>query len=468
MKSNRLQIVALSLVIAALFMTGSAMAGTTTFTAIKFAREVGKVNQIYTPVTTTVAHSMNVVRSIGQNFFVDVSLDGGAKWMTSPGALTDNTGGFTTYTLLTSIGSSGVSTARYLATITTTHTTTPTVTLTMGGAQIKDIGNVLGGGGTINITIATFDSATNNAFDQSSSDTVGLITSDWSIVNSSDGLKAGSAVIDVQYDRKKFVGNTATDASASYGIKNMGYLMADGVTNYSLIAASKVTMIVSGDLSGLKYILWKGITSGTISASSATITVTGTDLTGLGLGGATPAAPITATGNFTLTVDGTTTLATRTLQVTIATVLSGGADGVADQSRTLVSTSTLTVWTLNGTVLTSVWSNGNSGSFLSRCYLWNYSSVGGEVIAQVYSLPVGTVGSTLLGTVSLGTIKETSGMNVRVAEDVLTPAGIALPYVDNGGNVVIVYTIRANKVVGVSNTFSNAFSFGMVPMAVTQ
>jgi hypothetical protein len=73
-------------------------------------------------------------------------------------------------------------------------------------------------------------------------------------------------------------------------------------------------------------------------------------------------------------------------------------------------------------------------------------------------------GSTLLGTVSLGTLAATSATNVRLAEDILTPLGITLPYTTNGGNLLVVFTIYASSVKGVSNVFSGSYSFGAVPL----
>jgi len=457
MKSNRLQIVALSLAVAALFLTGSAMAGTTTFTALKYAREVGAANLVYTiPTATTVDHTMNVVRTVGQDFFVDVALDGGAKWATDPGAITmviaNGGAGAATFTQLTAVNG-GVSSVRYLAHVTTDFANLPTLTLTVTGT-VRDAANVLGGGGTINITISSSDSSNNVGFDQGSGDTKAFLTGIYA-VTIDPALTAGSAVIDVASNRLKFVGNTLIDDSASLGIK-VAACNAQNGTAYALLPGSKINLLITGDLSAIDTISWNGVDA-TEASGVATIAVTGDN------GGITGTAI-----DVVITVDGTTTLQTRALSIAANLVLSGGVDGPAANSRTLLGASTLTTWSLNGTVLTAVWTNGNIGAFNGRMYIWNPSAIAGGVVAQIYTLPVGLGGSTLVATVNLGSLPATSGTNVRLAEDLLTPAGITLPYTTNGGNLLVVFTINAPQCVGVSNVFSPSFSFGVTPLAITQ
>ena len=74
----------------------------------------------------------------------------------------------------------------------------------------------------------------------------------------------------------------------------------------------------------------------------------------------------------------------------------------------------------------------------------------------------------MLGTVSLGSIGGLSGRNVRLAEDVLTPAGIPLPYTADGGNLSVEITIEALNCSGIAQSFSSTFSYGTFPMSKIQ
>ncbi len=101
--------------------------------------------------------------------------------------------------------------------------------------------------------------------------------------------------------------------------------------------------------------------------------------------------------------------------------------------------------------------NGNNDAFNSRVYLWNPSTSAGGVTVRVFTLPLtGGVAQELTGTLplSLGTLGARSALNVKLAEDILTPLGIALPYTDNGGNLSLEFTIQAPDVRGATQVFS--------------
>ena len=99
------------------------------------------------------------------------------------------------------------------------------------------------------------------------------------------------------------------------------------------------------------------------------------------------------------------------------------------------------------TVLVANFTNGNNAFLASRIYLWNPSSSGGQVTARVFTL--GRNGSSaLLGTADLGTLEATSARNIKVAEDILAPLGIPLPYTDDAGNLTLEFTIQAAGVRG--------------------
>ena len=51
-----------------------------------------------------------------------------------------------------------------------------------------------------------------------------------------------------------------------------------------------------------------------------------------------------------------------------------------------------------------------------------------------------------------------------MAEDILTPLGIPTPYVTDGGNLTLEFTIQAADVRGAAQVFSSSFAFGVYPL----
>ena len=119
------------------------------------------------------------------------------------------------------------------------------------------------------------------------------------------------------------------------------------------------------------------------------------------------------------------------------------------------------------TVLVANFTNGNDAFLASRVYLWNPSSSAGKVTARVFTL-VSRGASTLLGTADLGALEPSSARNIKVAEDILAPLGIALPYTEDGGNLTLEFTIGAPGVRGAAQVFNNALTlaFGTYPLHV--
>ena len=115
------------------------------------------------------------------------------------------------------------------------------------------------------------------------------------------------------------------------------------------------------------------------------------------------------------------------------------------------------------TVLVANFTNGNNGALHSRVYLWNPSASAGEVTVRVFTLPQ-TGNSSLLGTLDLESLQAESARNLKLAEDILAPLGIALPYVTDGGNLTLEFTIQAADARGVAQVFSSDFAFGTYPM----
>ena len=118
------------------------------------------------------------------------------------------------------------------------------------------------------------------------------------------------------------------------------------------------------------------------------------------------------------------------------------------------------------TVLVANFTNGNNTALNSRVYLWNPSQSAGNVTARVFTLPLtGGLAQELTTTpFGLGTLEAKSALNVKLAEDILTPLGITLPYTTDGGNLTVEFTIQAADVIGVAQVFSSDFAFGTYPV----
>ncbi|MCH8015541.1 MAG: hypothetical protein IH917_02825 [Acidobacteria bacterium] len=118
------------------------------------------------------------------------------------------------------------------------------------------------------------------------------------------------------------------------------------------------------------------------------------------------------------------------------------------------------------TVLAANFSNGNNSAFNSRVYLWNPSSSAGEVTVRVFTLPLGGgLAQELTATpLPLGTLGARSALNIKLAEDILTPLGVLLPYTIDGGNLTLEFTVQAADVRGAAQVFSSDFAFGTQPL----
>lgn len=467
MRFNRLTSLALCLGVVLLLMVGSAFAGTTSFNsgnALKFAREVGALNAVYTMPTATpvVNRAMTIIRLSGtsssgaQNFLIDVTLSGGAvwdstnTWSAGAGEFAFTPSGYVVTPLPAPVNPwSGTSTVTFFAVPASSITVYPSFTLALAGKLIKDVQNQIGQGNTIQITVQTRDANTGSVID-TGTDTVDFIKGAYG-ATISNALVAGSAVIDVGANRTMFVGSSKIDGTPKVGISNSTVYNLAG-NPFALTSADAIDFIITGDLTGVTSIQWgltgsivtKSVNATEKAAGAVTLTVLGDNLS---LNG--------TYNNFAINVDGTTILPTRTLTIAINL-----RPAVTANNRNLVAAgTTFTVWTLNGSVLTANWVNGNNAALNSRIYLWNPGGTG-DVSVAVYTLPNSTAGSTLLGTVAWGTLVANSGANIKLAEDILTPLGIALPYTTNGGNLVLIFTIRANGVFGISQTFSSAFAYG--------
>ncbi len=441
---------------------GPAFAGATSTSAISFAREQAETNAVFTLPSSIVLRNMSVARGFGGDFLVDVILTGGAVW-NSTGAPTDSqltisTSGTVTYGAIKLINNpAGNSSATYsIAIAGGVPTNLPTLTFTATGLKVRDVNNVLGGGGTIRITIQTRDTATGAIFDVGA-DTTDFMTGAYGVTVSAP-LVSGAATIDISTNRTKFINNVNMDTSASIGIdgKPSNIYGLNG-TIFSLSSVDAVEFRITGDLSGISTISWgnyaKSLGATDLAAESVILRVGGDSES---VSGGTHGER----RGFIITVDGTTPLNSRILSVTATLTLHEIAN------RVLVPSSQFLVWTLNGSVLISNWVNGNNAVLNSRIYLWNKNAAEAALTISVYTLPNSAAGSVLLGTLQWGTLPGRSGANIKLAEDILTPLGIALPYTTNGGNLILEIAVESFGMVGVSQTFSSGFAYGTFPLAL--
>ena len=77
--------------------------------------------------------------------------------------------------------------------------------------------------------------------------------------------------------------------------------------------------------------------------------------------------------------------------------------------------------------------------------LWNPSGSSGDVTVRVFTLPLtgGLAQELTTAPLNLGPLGAKSALNVKVAEDILAPLGITLPYTNNEGDLTLEFTIQA-------------------------
>lgn len=475
MELNRFRFV-ICLSVALLVMTGMAMAGTvSSATTVNYAREITANNIVYTlPAGSSVVYDMNVIRSVEDDFFIDVTLGNGA-FFTGTGidaADATLTKGGTIGIFSVETTSFPTNTVRFWCQFTAPMTTLGQVTFNTAGWAVRDSGNALqSSGGTISISVATFDAATNDPFDTAGTNSRTFLSNAYGLTVKD--LDSTTAVIDVGTNRKEFVVNGDTafqDLGASLSVGyNQPTWLADG-TAFTLAAANKVQLVFAGDMSGIASICYGGSTY-CVTPISGTYGIINVALNTATINVPANAGVINNTSQpIVFTVDGTTTLLKRTITLAVNLVGVTGTPGTTQvNSRSLASADTVTVWTLNGTVLLTNWTSGNSTYYNGRIYLFNPSVVDGEVTVDVYPLPTTYDASAPLtpaAGLSLGVLKSKAGINIKVS-DIMAALGMN-PYTANGGNLVIQLIINAPFVVGYSNVFSNNFSFGTVQLQVIQ
>ena len=123
----------------------------------------------------------------------------------------------------------------------------------------------------------------------------------------------------------------------------------------------------------------------------------------------------------------------------------------------------------NETILVANFMNGNNAVFNSRVYLFNASKRAGNVTVRVFTLPIsgGVQQELTVLPLSLGTLGPKSALNIRLDTDIMTPLGIVLPYLQDGGNVALEFKVDADHVTGLAQYFGLTLeSFDSYPLQV--
>jgi len=134
----------------------------------------------------------------------------------------------------------------------------------------------------------------------------------------------------------------------------------------------------------------------------------------------------------------------------------------------LIGSSTASHGQGTNTVLVANFMNGNDAALNSRVYLWNPSASAGAVTVRVFTLPLrgGTAQELTTTPLDLGILGARSALNIKLAEDILTPLGITPPYTTDGGNLTVEFMIQTPDVRGAAQVFSSDFAFGTYPLQV--
>ena len=156
-----------------------------------------------------------------------------------------------------------------------------------------------------------------------------------------------------------------------------------------------------------------------------------------------------------------------TLEFTVGGSVRGAAQ-VFDNSLTLAFGTyplqeTLSTSSANPTVLVANFVNGNTDFFKSRIYLWNPATIAGNVTVRVFTLPLlgDTAKELTSGPFPLGSLGPESALNLKLAEDILTPAGIPTPHTTDSGNLTLEFTIQAAGVRGAAQVFDNSLTLAL-------
>jgi len=477
-KFNRTVSLALCFGVAFLLLAGSALAQTTAVTTqAKYALQVGKVNAVYSLPNTGITRTMGVARATNGNFFIDVVLPSGFQFTAGGlpvvGNLTLSTpGGGTVGVSIFNGGTAGDTHVKYTVNVSTGFTSAPVFTINTGasdspgGWNIKDTTGVLSGTTptTLNVQVSTYDAQSGAAID------AGTDTAAWiqSVAGLSATFVSTSAVVDTSAtaNRKNFVttGTTTNTLTANNGatlkISVSSTALGLGGAAYTIGASDTVTLtfsVATGTMAGISNFIWNPGALGPTNAITKTVTSTDTSDT-LTITTAALQATAGLTIPVQINVDGSTQLTARTIALQGTSVINANASNNKDL---VAAGTTFANWTLNGSILVANWANGNSTAFKTRFYLWNASGTSNAIVSvRIFTLPLpGSGNSTQLGATYIvpATMAATSGMTLRLQEDLLTPMGITAAQAlgpDGNGNLVVEITIQAPSVSGYTQVFT--------------
>jgi len=175
-KVKRMSTFAICLGLVCFFLTGTGLAGTTATTVVELGDcSPGGPNRVITVPENIVTRAMGEL--LVSNFFMTVTLGSGFEFatgtlpVTGDLALTTAGGGAVTISIFN--GGDGDTSVDYLVAIDDSFTSFPTFTLTTTDWTVRDVNNLLAGGGIVPITVETRDLSTGISID------VGTDTVSW-------------------------------------------------------------------------------------------------------------------------------------------------------------------------------------------------------------------------------------------------------------------------------------------------
>ena len=267
------------------------------------------------------------------------------------------------------------------------------------------------------VTVTTYDASDFAQFDDS---TTVIADDQKNILSAVDGVEntvivhLGGRTIDLGHTRTQFTTSPIhDDSTGSIDLEPADNVLNLAGTQYHFGSEINFTITFSGNLDGISNFTFDGVTrprnGGTGSFAFALAGSTG------GFGDSM---------HVDFTVDGSTSLLARTLQVAVSDTAASGYT-IQDLSAT-----NLTIWNYNGTLLVSNYANGNTGFWHSRFYFWNYDSTASSILVRLFTLPTDGTTSQLVGGAQLVfafPIQASSGLTVKL-EEILNELGVTWPY----------------------------------------
>ena len=476
--TTALAIVALVSAGSALAATGGAITPLPPDTARTYIRELGFKNQTYKlPSGLSLVKATNVVRNYASGAFtVILTLDNGAEWSYTPpvpgsgdtsmffasaagncsysnGAVTVST---TTLSVVINPDPAGCVATGVLSVLFTPNG--------VGALTVMDKTPVLGGTGTIGLTVTVNDGPSGTLLDDGLPGVSSLLVSNWAV--SSKLSTAGTAKIDlnpatVADARKLFVvenhNTTKKNGNAVVTSTNsIDYLLpASGIVGpYAPIAADDVVRVTIAGTSTLDFTgvtkVYYGITptSATVDPLLNTITFDVPQAT----------AAVNSTTNIIIEVGGTVLLTPRSFNTTLALRTT---DGTTTNSNPIMASTLSNTWAYSGVQLVAPWVNGNNGTFNSRFYLSVIGSTADAAVVLYRVLEAKHAGTTAVITdyTLLPVTINTTGARIVYLEDL-----ISLPYTggEGNGNLAVEFLVGANYAQGMASVYNKVIPGGPV------